>query len=90
MAGGQGVYQKDPEDGSDKLVAVLCWAGAAKHLKDRDTWIGWDAVTCANRLKLAVQLRRFVVPEGFTLGTMDKAIRTLTLTGSCKRWRSAA
>jgi hypothetical protein len=41
---------------------VLCWAGAAKRLKDRDTWIGWDAVTCANRLNLVVQLRRFVVP----------------------------
>lgn len=59
----QGVYQQDPEDGSDQLVAVLCWAGAAKRLKDRDTWIGWDAVTCANRLKLVVQLRRFLVPE---------------------------
>jgi hypothetical protein len=41
----------------------LCWAGAAKRLKDRDTWIGWDAVTCANRLKLVVQLRRFVIPQ---------------------------
>jgi hypothetical protein len=59
----QGVYQQDPEDGRDELVAVLCWAGAAKRLKDRDTWIGWDAVTCANRLKLVVQLRRFLVPE---------------------------
>jgi hypothetical protein len=59
----QGVYEHDPEDGSENLVAVLCWAGAAKRLKDRDTWIGWDAVTCANRLKLVVQLRRFVVPQ---------------------------
>jgi Domain of unknown function (DUF4338)/DDE_Tnp_1-associated len=38
-------------------------AGAAKRLKDRDTCICWDAVTCANRLKLVVQLRRFLVPE---------------------------
>jgi hypothetical protein len=45
------------------VVAVLCWGGAAKRLKDRDEWIGWDAVTCANRLKLVVQLRRFVVLE---------------------------
>ena len=43
----QGVYQQDPEDRGDTLVAVLGWAGAAKRLKDRDTWIGWDAVTCA-------------------------------------------
>ncbi len=59
----QGAYEQDTEDGSSKLVAVFCWGGAAKRLKDRDTWIGWDAVTCANRLKLVVQLRRFVVPE---------------------------
>ena len=58
----QGIYEHNPEDGSKNLVAVLCWAGAAKRLKDRDTWIGWDAVTCANRLKLVVQLRRFLVP----------------------------
>jgi len=40
----QGVYQQNPEDGRDELVAVLSWARAAKRLKDRDTWIGWDAV----------------------------------------------
>lgn len=59
----QGIYERDPEDDSENLVAVLSWAGAAKRLKDRDTWIGWDAVTCANRLKLVVQLRRFLVPQ---------------------------
>jgi hypothetical protein len=57
----QGAWEHDTESGTDRLVAVFCWAGAAKRLKDRDEWIGWDAVTCANRLKLVVQLRRFVV-----------------------------
>jgi hypothetical protein len=57
----QGAWERDPESATDQLVAVFCWAGAAKRLKDRDEWIGWDAVTCANRLKLVVQLRRFVV-----------------------------
>ena len=33
----QGGYRQDPEEGSNQLVAVLCWAGAAKRLKDRDT-----------------------------------------------------
>jgi hypothetical protein len=59
----QGAWERDPEGGTDRLVAVFCWAGAAKRLKDRDEWIGWDAVTCANRLKLVVQLRRFVVVD---------------------------
>jgi len=57
----QGVYQTDTESGYPELVAVLCWGGAAKRLKERDTYIGWDPVTCANRLKLVVQLRRFYV-----------------------------
>ena len=45
----QGAWESDPESGIVRLVAVFCWAGAAKRLKDRDEWIGWDAVTCANR-----------------------------------------
>ena len=46
-----------------KVVAVLIWCAAAWHLKDRDQIIGWDPVTRSNRLKLVVQLRRFLVPE---------------------------
>lgn len=49
------------EDG--RVVAVLIWCAAAWHLKDRDTIIGWDPVTRSQRLKLAVQLRRFLVLE---------------------------
>ena len=45
------------------LVAVLVWCAAALHLKDRDQWVGWDAVTRAQRLKLVVQNRRFLVLE---------------------------
>jgi hypothetical protein len=49
------------EDG--KLVAVLVWCAAAWHLKARDETVGWDAVTRSKRLKLVVQLRRFLVLE---------------------------
>jgi len=49
------------EDG--RLVAVLVWCAAAWHLKPRDETVGWDAVTRAKRLKLVVQLRRFLVLE---------------------------
>ena len=57
----QGIYRSDAESSLPELVAVLCWGGAAKRLRERDNHIGWDAVTCANRLKLIVQLRRFYV-----------------------------
>ena len=46
-----------------KLVAVLVWCAAAWHLKARDETVGWDAVTRSQRLKLVVQLRRFLVLE---------------------------
>jgi len=49
------------EDGN--LVAVLVWCAAAWHLKARDEQVGWDAVTRSRRLKLVVQLRRFLVLE---------------------------
>ena len=47
-----------------KLAGVLVWCAAAWHLKDRDEAVGWDAVTRSERLKLVVQLRRFLVLEG--------------------------
>ena len=59
----QGIYRTDSEADCPELLAVLCWGGAAKRLKERDNHIGWDAVTCANRLKLVVQLRRFYLLE---------------------------
>ena len=49
------------EDG--KLAGVLVWCAAAWHLKDRDEAVGWDGVTRSERLKLVVQLRRFLVLE---------------------------
>ena len=47
------------EDG--QVVAVLIWCAAAWHLKGRDETIGRDPVTRSHRLKLVVQLRRFLV-----------------------------
>ncbi len=46
-----------------KLAGVLVWCAAAWHLKDRDEAVGWDAATRSERLKLVVQLRRFLVLE---------------------------
>ena len=59
----QGVYEISTEEGTPRLCAVLCWAGAALRLKDRDEWLDWDPLTRANRLALVVQLRRFLVLE---------------------------
>lgn len=58
---GDRLCQLIQEDG--RLVAVLVWCAAAWHLKARDETVGWDAVTRSKRLKLVVQLRRFLVLE---------------------------
>ncbi|MDI1247624.1 MAG: DUF4338 domain-containing protein [Lacunisphaera sp.] len=42
-----------------RWVAVLLWCAAAKRLKAREAWIGWDPRTRAERLKLVVQQARF-------------------------------
>jgi len=44
-------------------VGVLVWCAAAWHLQARDETVGWDPVTRSRRLKLVVQLRRFLVLE---------------------------
>ena len=44
-------------------VAILVWAASAYHLKDREAWIGWDALACASRRNLIVNNARFLVRE---------------------------
>jgi len=46
-----------------QAVAVLVWAASAYHLKDRETYIGWDAVTCAQRRNLIVNNVRFLIRD---------------------------
>jgi hypothetical protein len=42
-------------------VALLVWGPAALKLKDRDRWIGWHRTQQAERLKLVVQNRRYLL-----------------------------
>lgn len=45
-------------------VALVVWGPACYALKDRDLWIGWSASQRAERLKLVVQNRRFLLLHG--------------------------
>jgi hypothetical protein len=42
-------------------VALLVWGPAALKLKDREKWIGWNGTVAAERLKLVVQNRRYLL-----------------------------
>ena len=68
-------------------VALLVWGPAAYRLKDRDQWIGWDAGRRAERLKLIVQNRRFLVlgsarRPNLASGALGASIRILA-----KQWQ---
>ena len=47
------------EDG--EWVGLLVWTSACQRLQDRDEWIGWTNAQRAQRLKLVVQLRRYLL-----------------------------
>lgn len=42
-------------------VGLLAWGPASYRLRDRDDWIGWSPTLRAERLKLIVQNRRFLL-----------------------------
>ena len=42
-------------------VALLVWGPAALKLKDREAWMGWNPAMAAERLKLVVQNRRYLL-----------------------------
>ena len=44
-----------------KWIALLAWGPACLHIKDRDRWIGWNRLQRAERLKLVVQNRRYLL-----------------------------
>jgi hypothetical protein len=58
------------ESAEGECVAVLVFCGAAKHLRNRDAWIGWTAEQRRRRLSLATNNARFcLLVECPNLGT---------------------
>ncbi len=85
----QGIYRTNPDDDNQTLVAVLCWGGAAKRLKARDLHIGWDSVTCANRLNLVVQLRRFLILDAVRKPNLASQCLAISLRSLSVEWEKA-
>lgn len=42
-------------------VGLMLWSSACQRLQDREEWIGWSNAQRAQRLKLVVQLRRYLL-----------------------------
>ena len=51
------------DQGEGQAVAVVQWSACAYHLKDREQWIGWNAMQCAQRRKFVVNNVRFLVRD---------------------------
>ena len=48
-------------------VALLAWGPACYALKDRDEWVGWHPAQRAERQKLVVQNRRYLLLHDLSL-----------------------
>ena len=46
-----------------RWVGLLAWGACSYALQDRDAWIGWTVPMRAQRQKLLVQNRRFLIPS---------------------------
>jgi hypothetical protein len=67
-------------------VGLLLWVSGFWHLKDRDQWIGWDAVTEAERLKLIVHLARLLVPEAARRPNLASQVLAVALPALPGQW----
>jgi hypothetical protein len=65
-------------DASGCWLACLGWCAASRHLKDRETWIGWTPVQRQQRLHLVVNNARFLILPGRE-GVANLASRILGL-----------
>lgn len=71
-------------------VGLLAWGSACYRIKDRDSWIGWNNTQRAERLKLVVQNRRFLLLSSkgerpnLASAVLAKAVRELP-----RQWEQA-
>jgi hypothetical protein len=61
VAVGKRLWQIVRRSCDDAPVAILLWAASALHLRDRDVWIGWDAMLRSRRLGLIVNNSRLLL-----------------------------
>ena len=56
-----GDFMRQVVEREGEVVGQLVWGAAALKLKDREEWIGWSRTQRAERLKLVVQNRRYLL-----------------------------
>ena len=76
-----GDFLRQAVERNGQVVALLVWGPAALKLKDRERWIGWSTSQRAERLKLVVQNRRYLLlhPKG-----QEPGLASVALAAACR------
>ena len=69
-------------------VAVLVFSAAAKHLKDRERWIGWTEEQRRRRLRLVTNNSRFLILPDRSVPNLGSRVLSLPLQQLTDIWLS--
>jgi hypothetical protein len=75
-------------DAQGRWLAVLIFSAAAKHLKHRDTWIGWTRAQRDRRLSLVANNSRFLILPQAHLPNLGSRVLRLTLDRLSADWQA--
>ncbi|MCI0354758.1 MAG: ISAs1 family transposase, partial [Acidobacteria bacterium] len=75
-------------DASDGWLAVLVFSAPAKHLKDRDRWIGWSEEQRRRRLSLITNNSRFLLLPERSVPNLGSRVLRLTLERLPQDWQN--
>ena len=67
-------------------LAIFC--AAARHLKHRDTWIGWVAEQCRRRLSLVINNARFLILPAHAMPNLATRAMRLMLDRVSDDWQA--
>jgi hypothetical protein len=76
------------QDASADWLAVLVFSAPAKHLKDRDRWIGWTEEQRRRRLSLVTNNSRFLILPERSVPNLGSRVLSLTLGRLSADWQN--
>jgi hypothetical protein len=75
-------------DASGNWLAALVFSAPAKHLKDRDRWIGWTEEQRRRRLSLVANNSRFLILPERSVPNLGSRVLSLTLGRLSGDWQN--
>jgi hypothetical protein len=75
------------KDAANNWMAILVFSAPAKHLKDRDRWIGWTEEQRRRRLSLLTNNSRFLILPKRSVPNLGSRVLRLTLDRLGQDWQ---